>query len=149
MCQWNSDFPSCPTTIIKLKAKLGWKAAETLMQDAAHSEKTNGDAGGPSSANGCGCCEWGPRSWARLQPCCRAVGLTLVKRTATPQRRKLLRPEGSVQTLSTESSPKAKEQLKLHLGLMSSSRVGGTLSWLCPVVQASGTEMKASCWRDN
>lgn len=47
MCQWNSDFPSCPTTIIKLKAKLGWKAAETLMQDATRSEKTNGDAGAP------------------------------------------------------------------------------------------------------
>lgn len=34
MCQWNSDFPSCPATIIKLKATLCWKAAEALKQDA-------------------------------------------------------------------------------------------------------------------
>lgn len=28
-------FPKLPNPIIKLKAKLCWKAAETLMQDAA------------------------------------------------------------------------------------------------------------------
>lgn len=34
MCQWNSDFPSCPATTIKLKAMLSWTAAEGLMQEA-------------------------------------------------------------------------------------------------------------------
>jgi hypothetical protein len=39
MCQWNSDFLSCPATIIKLKATVPWKVAETLMQDAVQQQE--------------------------------------------------------------------------------------------------------------
>lgn len=42
MCQWNSDFPSCPATIIELKATLSWMVAEGLMQEAVQQKKTNG-----------------------------------------------------------------------------------------------------------
>lgn len=57
MCQWDSDFPSCPATIIKLKAMLLWKVAEALMQDAVQQweDKWLPDRR-PSSANALG---WG------------------------------------------------------------------------------------------
>lgn len=55
MCQWDSDFPSCPATIIKLKAMLRWKVAEALMRDAVQQwgDKWLPDRR-PSSANALG-----------------------------------------------------------------------------------------------
>lgn len=110
MCRWNSDFPGRPTTTTKLKANLRWKVAEALMQGAAGGEQTGGDCG-PSFANGFAAVRGAPVALVRLQPC----------GTAAPRGRELLRPEGSIQARSTESSPKAEEPPGLYLGLATSS----------------------------
>lgn len=70
MCQWNSDFPSCPATIIKLKATLPWKVAEALEQDAVQAvweDKWLPDRR-PSSTNALGWGRAGPGSLLRLLP---------------------------------------------------------------------------------
>lgn len=125
MCQWNSDFPSHQTTIIKLKAKLCWKAAETLMHRCCPAAKRQiGTLAAPPLQMDLAAVS--PRAlavWVRGSP----MGLSLVGGWPHPEENSA--PAwGQHSGTELQVSHKVQVQFKLLLVLISSSRAAGIQS---------------------